>query len=156
VLWADAIVAGQSLFEVCDNDSQGLHEMHVLLTGGGQEFRRDLEIVEITDHVLFLYRAVFHPVVHAYRQAILRAAFTMFGEASAAVMWMDVSGLSDSELADLGFQKIAGAELIFRHSALRTPFGDRFPQGQLVEVVAEPEWEEWIERKWGQGDLCEQ
>jgi hypothetical protein len=32
ILWSDAIVDGVSRFEICDNDSQGLHEVHTILT----------------------------------------------------------------------------------------------------------------------------
>jgi hypothetical protein len=148
VLWADALVDGVSLFEVCDSDSQGLHEVHLVLTNGGQEFRPDLRINEITSHVFFLYGAVFHASVHPYRQGILQAAFTLFGEESLAVMWKDTSGLSEVDLADLGFRKIAGSDLIFRHSALRTPFGERFPKGQDADVVATAAFEEWVEQQW--------
>jgi hypothetical protein len=148
ILWADALVDGVSLFEICDNDSQGLHEVHTILTKGKQEFRPDLRIHDVTDHVMFLYGAVFHPSIHPYRQGILEAAFTLFGEESLAVMWQDTSGLSGAELADMGFCKIAGSDLIFRHSALRTPFGDRFPRGQDVDVNAQPEFEEWVEQEW--------
>lgn len=148
ILWADALVDGVSLFEICDNDSQGLHEVHTILTKGKQEFRPDLRINEATNHVMFLYGAVFHPSIHAYRQAILDAAFNMFGEESLAVMWKDTSGLSETELADLGFCKIVGSDLIFRHLALRTPFGDRFPRGQDADVDAQPEYEAWVEQEW--------
>jgi hypothetical protein len=151
VLWADALTDGESLFEVCDADSQGLHEVHVTLTGGGQEFRRDLHIEEITDHVLFLYRAVFHPAVHSHRPGVLHAVFTLFGELSLAVMWKDTTGLPEAELADLGFRKVAGSDLIFRHSALRTPFGDRFPKGRDADAVAQPDHEAWVEREWNRG-----
>src|ERR1700690_3061029 len=89
ILWADAIVDGVSLFEICDNDSQGLHEVHTILTKGKQEFRCGLRISEVTNHVMFLYGAVFHPSVHPYRQGILDSAFNMFGEESLAVMWKD-------------------------------------------------------------------
>ncbi len=148
ILWADALVDGVSLFEICDNDSQGLHEMHTILTKGKQDFRPDLRINEVTNHVMFLYGAVFHPAIHPYRQGILEAAFTLFGEESLAVMWKDTSGLSGAELADLGFCKIVGSELIFRHSALRTPFRDQFPRGQDAEVDAQPEYEDWVEEEW--------
>jgi hypothetical protein len=148
ILWADAIVDGVSLFEVCDDDSEGLHEVHSVLTKGGHEFRADLRIQEITSHVLFLYGAVFHPLIQPFRQGILQAAFTLFGEESLAVMWKDTSGLSEPELADLGFCKIAGSDLIFRHSALRTPFGDRFPKGHDADVAASADIEDWVEQEW--------
>ena len=63
-------------------------------------------------------------------------------------MWMDTSGLPEADLAELGFKKIAGEALIFRHSALRTPFGDKHPQGQNADVEALSEYEEWVENEW--------
>ena len=153
VLWADAVTDEVPLFEVCDADSQGLHEAHVALTGGGQEFRPDLGIDEPTDHVMFLNGAVLHPAIHAYRRGVLDAAFNLFGEESVAVMWKDASGLSEAEMADLGFRKIAGSELVFRHSALRTPFHDAHPTGQDADdAVAGPEQEEWVEKEWERFD----
>src|ERR1700734_476628 len=50
ILWADAITDGVSLFEICDNDSQGLHEVHAILTKGKQDFRSDLKINEPVVH----------------------------------------------------------------------------------------------------------
>jgi hypothetical protein len=41
-------------------------------------------------------------------------------------------------LADLGFCKIAGSDLIFRHSALRTPFGDNFPRARTTIMWPPP------------------
>jgi len=64
-------------------------------------------------------------------------------------MWKDTSGLSETELADLGFCKIAGSELIFRHSSLLTPFRHAHPTGQNSDdAVAEPEHEEWVMEEW--------
>jgi hypothetical protein len=98
---------------------------------------------------MFLYGAVFHPSIHPYRQGVLDAALNQFGEESVAVMPKKISGLSEPELADLGFCKIAGSELIYRHSALRTPFHDANPTGQNTDAaVAEPEYEEWVKQEW--------
>src|SRR5262249_19728912 len=129
LLWADAIMDRVSLFDICDNDSQGWHEVHTILTKGKQDFRPDLHIHEVTNHVMFLYGAVFHPSISVYRQGLLDTALNLFGEESLAIMWKDTSGLSEKDLADLGFRKIAGSELIYRHSALRTPFSDAYPTG---------------------------
>jgi hypothetical protein len=148
ILWNDALADGVPLFDICDNDSQGLHEAHVILTKGHDSFRPDLRIKEATNHVMFLYVAVFHPSIHPYRQDILDTAFNLFGEESVALMWLDTSGLPESELAQLGFKKIAGEALIFRHSALRTPFSDRHPQGQDADVEALPEYEDWVGKEW--------
>jgi hypothetical protein len=150
ILWSDALADGVPLFDICDNDSQGLHEAHVILTSGNDSFRPDLKIKEATKHVMFLYGAVFHPAIHVFRQGILDTAFNLFGENSVSLMWLDTSGLPESELAELGFKKIAGKPLIFRHTALRTPFDDRHPLGQDSDVEALPEYEEWVEKEWRQ------
>lgn len=150
ILWSDALANGFPLFDICDNDSQGLHEAHVILTNGHDTFRPDLGINEVTNHVMFLYGAVFHPAIHAYRQGVLDAAFNLFGEDSLALMWLDTSGLTEPELAELGFKKIAGEDLIFRHSAHRTPFSDRHPRGQEADLEALPEHEEWVTKEWEQ------
>ena len=55
IMWMNALVDGVSLFEICDSDSQGLHEVHTILTKGKQEFRPDLKIKEVTSHVMFVY-----------------------------------------------------------------------------------------------------
>src|SRR3984893_15114068 len=149
ILWADALVDRVSLFDICDSDSQGLHEVHTILTKGKQEFRPDLKIKEGTSHVMFVYGAVFHPSIHPYRQGSLDEALNLFGEESVGVMWKDTSGLSEAELADLGFRKIAGSELIYRHLDLRTPCHDSHPPGQNTDdAVAEPEHEEWVMKEW--------
>ncbi len=148
ILWNDALNDGVALFDICDNDSQGLHEAHVILTNGHDSFRPDLGIEEAISHVLFLYGAVFHPSICPYRQGILDSAFNLFGEESVALMWLETSGLSESELAELGFKKIAGEALIFRHSALRTPFSDRHTKGQDTDVEALPEYDEWVKKEW--------
>lgn len=65
-------------------------------------------------------------------------------------MWLDTSDLTEAELAELGFKKIAGKDLIFRHSAIRNPYNDRHPQGQDADVEALPEYEEWVMKEWVQ------
>ncbi len=63
-------------------------------------------------------------------------------------MWSDVTGLSAAELAELGFCKIACAELIFRHNALRCSFGDEHPRGMDADgAEGSPESEEWVLRE---------
>ena len=38
ILWNDALADGVPLFDICDNDSQGLHEAHVILTNGHDSY----------------------------------------------------------------------------------------------------------------------
>src|SRR5579863_4534260 len=149
VLWTDAIAAGIPLAEVCDSDSQGLQDVHTIVAECKDGFRTDLKIDELTDHIMFLHAAVLHPAFHRSGKAILDAAFKVFGEASLAAMWHDLSGMSDKELADLGFCKIAKSKLIFRNSSARTPFSDRQSQSSDDDdTIAKPEHEAWVIQEW--------
>ncbi len=61
--------------------------------------------------------------------------------------------LTDAELASLGFRRIAGSDLIYRHSALRSDFSDEQPCGMDVplDFEAEESDEEWVLREWKRG-----
>src|SRR5207253_6385921 len=89
ILWADAVADGASLFGICDNDSQGLHEAHVILSKGSNGIRKDLKVPDDIAHVMFIYGAVFHPLIHPLRQAIVDSAVNLFGRNSLAVMWKE-------------------------------------------------------------------
>ncbi len=148
VLWADALTDGVSLYEVCDGDSQELYDVYEILTLGEDDFRPELQVEENTSHVMFLRAAVFHPVVHRYRKAILDTAFKVLGVDSVAVMWEETSGLSMAQLSQLGFKKVSRQPLVYRHSASLTPFRMRYPQGQEADVTASPEHEAWVNEAW--------
>jgi hypothetical protein len=148
VLWADAELDGESLFDICDCDSQGLFEVYRTLTNKEGKIRADLKTYEVVDHVIFVYRIVLHPALAVCRQGILDSVLTLFSEESLAVMWKDTGGFTEAELAELGFCKIAGEELIFRHSAFKTPFSEKHPRDQGIDFVAEPEHEVWLLKQW--------
>ena len=148
VLWADAEIDGQSLFDICDNDSQGLYEVYRTLTNKKGRIRTDLQTYEVVDHVIFVYRIVLHPDLVFCQQAILESVVTLFGHESLAVMWKDTGHFSESELAELGFCKIAGEELIFRHSAFKTPFSETDPRGLDVDFDARTEHAAWVAERW--------
>ena len=150
ILWLQAIVDGESLFEVCDADSQALLDIFTILTKGETDFRKDLAIEDVTQDVLFIHRMILHPDVRSSRTGILEAALTLFGEASLAVMWMGDVDFTQAELAQLGFAKIAGTDLIYRHSSRRSQFCDENPRGLDCGLYARPEHEEWVKREWKQ------
>ena len=150
VLWIAAEIDGQSLFDICDNDSQGLYEVYRTLTNKKGQIRTDLKGYEVVDHVIFVYRIVLHPDLVFCRRAILESVVTLFGHDSLAVMWKDTGNFSESELAELGFCKIAGEELIFRHSAFKTPFSETAPRGLDVDFDARPEHAAWVAGHWAE------
>ena len=76
VLWSAAEVDRVSLFDVCDNDSQGLHDVYSILTVADGELRMDLEIDGPVEHLLFLHRFILHPDFARYQRAVLEATVT--------------------------------------------------------------------------------
>jgi len=148
-------IDGEPLFDICDSDSQGLYEVYRTLTNKKGNIRADLKTYEVVDHVIFVYRVVLHSDLSFCRQAILESVITLFGETSLAVMWKDTGDFPESELAELGFCKIAGEELIFRHSAFKTPFSETHPRGIDVDFVATPEHEAWVEQQWAKDEKPE-
>lgn len=155
ILWADADIEGESLFDICDSDSQGLYEVYRTLTNKKGKIRADLQTYEYVDHVIFVYRIVLHPDLVLCRQAILESVVTLFGDQSLAVMWKDTGDFSEAELAELGFCKIAGEQLIFRHSSFKTPFYEAHPRGLDVDFDATPEQQAWVEEQWSKAEKAD-
>jgi hypothetical protein len=158
VLVGDAQTEGMPLFDVCDQDSQGLHETYVALFDEQGEFQPELEIDEITDHFIFVWKAVLHSRLRPYLQGVIDTIGTMFGNECVVAMWHRTTELSDAELASLGFGQIAGSNLIYRHSALRSDYSEEHPCGMdvPVEFEAEESDEEWVLTEWKKGDPHEQ
>jgi hypothetical protein len=69
-------------------------------------------------------------------------------------MWHQTTDLTDAELASLGFRRIAGSNLIYRHSALRSDFSDEHPCGMDVplDFQADESDEEWVLAEWKKTD----
>ena len=148
VLWADAENDRESLFDICDSDSQGLYEVYRILTDKQGKIRTDLNADEVVDHIIFVHRIVLHPDLAFCRRAILDSVVTLFGCESLAVMWKETGSFTESELAELGFCKIAGEELIFRHSGFKTPFSKAHPRGLEVDFAARREHAAWVAEHW--------
>ena len=89
VLWADAENDRESLFDICDSDSQGLYEVYRTLTDEQGKIRSDLNADEVVDHIIFVHRIVLHPDLVFCRKAILESVVTLFGCESLAVMWKE-------------------------------------------------------------------
>lgn len=150
VLVGDAQVDGMPLFDVCDQDSQGLHEAYVALFDANGEFQSELNLDDHADTLIFIWRAVVHSRLMPYLQGVIATIGSMFSEATVVAMWHTTTGLSDAELAALGFRRIAGSGLIYRHSALKSDFTDEHPTGMDVpiEFEAEESDAEWLLAKW--------
>ncbi len=152
---SDALNEGRILFDICDQDSQGLYEAYVALFDGAGEFQQELEIEDPADHLIFVWMTIFHPRIHPYRQAIIDKVGTKFGYQSVLAMWHNTSELTVGELAQLGFRKIAQNALIYRHSAWNNQFGTEHPRGIDVPLDFEPtlEDEEWVTKEVEEADL---
>ena len=154
ILVGDAQTEGMPLFDVCDQDSQGLHETYVALFDEQGEFQPELNIDEPVDSLIFVWRAVLHSRLRPYLQGVIDTIGTLFSNETVLAMWHGTTDLSDAELASLGFRRIAGSELIYRHSALRSDFTDKHPCGMDVplEFEAEESDAEWLLAEWKKSD----
>ncbi len=157
VLIGDAQVDGMSLFNVCDEDSQGLHDAYVALFDDHGEFQSELNLDDHADTLIFIWRAVVHPRLLPYLQGVIATIGSLFSEATVVAMWHSTTGMSDAELASLGFRRIAGSGLIYRHTALRSDFTNEHPTGLdvPVEFEAEESDAEWVLAKWKKVDSDE-
>jgi hypothetical protein len=144
ILWGHAQQLGVPLFEVCDNDSQGMHNMHVILTNGTNDFREDFELDEPTDEVLFVHRMLLHPDLLPHRTAILNAAITLHSGLTLTTIWQETCGFTDQELYALGFRKIAGEPLFARHWTFANKFEEKHPAGLEVDFEATAAHERWL------------
>ena len=70
VLIGDAQSHGMPLFDVCDQDSQGLYETYVALFDDKGEFQPELNIDEPAESLIFLWRAVLHSHLRPYLQLL--------------------------------------------------------------------------------------
>jgi len=154
VLVGDAQIEGLTLFDVCDQDSQGLHDAYVALFDENGEFQSELNLENHVDTLIFIWTAVVHPRLLPYLQGVIATIGSLFSEASVVAMWHTTTGLTDAELASLGFRRIAGSVLIYRHSALRSDFTDEHPKGLDVPLEFEPAESdaEWVLARWNKMD----
>ncbi len=150
VLIGDAQSNGMPLLDVCDQDSQGLYETYEALFDDKGEFQPELNIDVPADSLIFVWRAVLHSRLRPYLPGVIDTIGTLFGNEAVLAMWHQTTDLSDAELSQLGFRRIAGSELIYRHSALRSDFYDEHPSGMDVplDFAAEESDEEWVLAEW--------
>ena len=150
VMTAEAELDGENLFDVFDADSQGLSEVCEALFDG-QEPRPELTY-EATGRLVFIYRIVLHPSIRQFAQGIISSVGVLFGEDTILVLWRGNTDLTDRELDEIGFAKIAGTELVFSHQSLLTHYSKKHPQGDPAsfDYVAEPEFEDWVDNQDGE------
>jgi len=120
-----AEACGEDVLIVCDADSAGWEAVYSALFEPGNDFvelRRDFNFGEPVFDILFMHRSLFHSAVDEWRMFILDHAACLFGESTAFVMWKNETGLTNSELSQLGVRKIAGHDLHFRPNMLKTDF----------------------------------
>jgi len=147
VLWSQAELDGVSLFDVCDGDSQGWYEVHQILTEDRDDIRRDLELDDLFHHVLFIYDLFLVEALTPHFQPILDSVANLFGESVIVAMWLEDGLCSQKHLAELGFRKIAGERLIYRHNAHMTDFARKHPRGLNVEFEATETHESWFDEE---------
>ena len=79
VLIGDARSVGMPLFDVCDQDSQGLYEAYEALFDDKSDFQPELNIDEPADSLIFVWRAVLHSRLRPYLPSVIDSIGTLFG-----------------------------------------------------------------------------
>lgn len=141
---------GVDLVAVCDQDSGGMADLFGALFDEDNDFQPELDVDMETHFVLFLWNSVIHPNLAPYHSGIIETVCDLFGHLGAVVMRRSDCTLSDRELADLKFSKIAGSEFVFRHLSFMSEFTKINPQGTEVpfDFEVEIEDEEWVMERW--------
>ena len=146
-----AEVAGENLYEICDADSAGWEGVYAALfepEGEYGEIRQDFDFYEPIDHVLFLYRMVFHPAIRSWQSFILDHTATLFGYMSALIMWKGMTDLTDKESSDLGFRIVAGRNLLFRPNMMKNEYSAEDDNRSVMDLVVPEDAGEYVERAW--------
>ncbi len=148
-----ANLAGQDIFEICDSDSGGWESVFaaVFAPGGQGEWFGDLEFDEPVNHLLFLHKAVFHPCLRTWRKFTLDHVASLCGEDSAIVMWRGESGLTDKELAELGFRNIAGSAMLVRPNMLQHSYNANQDPRDVLDLNVPPDANQYVELHWETG-----
>jgi hypothetical protein len=139
-----------SLFDICDNDSGGMTDLFTALFDENYNFHEEIDPKMETDYILFLWNAALHPSLAPYFSGIVETISDMLGKHSAVVVRRGVCQLTDRQLADLGFGRIAGTEFLFRHMGMLSPYNKMYPQGDLVDsdYAVDADDGQWVLENW--------
>jgi hypothetical protein len=146
------IDSGESLMDVCDADSQGWLNVYEALFephGNNGELRREFEFDELVFDVLFIHRAVFHPSIENWVGYILDHVSKLIDTNSATVMWQKIVGLSDRVLADIGFRRIAGEQLLFRPNMLQHACDKEHRLANPSAIRIDEDAGDFVRKAWG-------
>ncbi len=148
---ADVVNAGEDLYEVCDADSAGWEEVYnILFEPRTVEFREELQIGASPDNVIFVWKSLLHPKLRPYHQGIFQTVGGLFGYATVVAIWSHALQLTEKELAELGFKKIANQDLIYRDMSMRAAYSDKHPDGTEIDLELEliKADEDWVSQHW--------
>lgn len=149
LMLSQAQLDGENLLDIFDAHSGDMEYLYESLFERDEEFQKELELHNVTDHLLCLWDSVLHPKLQLYEQGILETIGTLFGHETVLALHRDATSLSEKDLAEVGFAKIAETEFIYRHMALLTGFSKANPQGVEVplEFTANAEDEQWVKSR---------
>lgn len=150
--WMYAEECGHSVVSVCDATSgTWMQVLETLTRNGGRNFRKDLNLENFINDVVFAHEILIHPEV-TDRLALVDAAIRgISGENSLILTYHDQSEphhLEDWEYRDLGFKKIARSNLLLKDNHYRYPFGDSYRAGRNCQFRATAEHETWVLEHW--------
>ena len=146
---------GMDVLMVCDADSAGWESVYSSIIEPGinsTEIRHDFGFEEPVFHILFMHKAVFHPEVRDWQRFIVDQACEMFDNHSATVMWKGDTGMTDKELASLGFRMIAETDLLFRPNMLISKYVPDDDRRDVFDIAVEDSAIDFVRDEWDRED----
>ena len=136
-------IEADELYAVCDSDSAGLFAAcQALFPYESEELHVDINPNH--DHVgrfLFIHQWAFHPCVSPLNRMVL---LHLMGDHilrydDVIVAWETLADLEPSQLAELGYAKIAGTGLIFSHLSRLNEFTSRYDaDDEEYQIIVSP------------------
>ena len=105
---------GPHLFDVCDADSQGWHDVFSSLFDVETcELMPEVDSDMIFDNILLIHRMYLHPVLQPWEASIVYHMARLQGLTSILVMLSGATSLPTKALVELGFSKLANCEFLY-------------------------------------------
>lgn len=143
--------AGESVYDVCDCDSAGWEQVYRILFEDREEevdLKAEFAFDDPVFEIVFLHRFVLHPSLSDWRMFVVSHVAEMFSSNSAMVMWDDAVELTDRQLADVGFRRIAGQELLFRPNMLQHPYRGIGDRRESLDLEVDNSLQDWVLQQW--------
>lgn len=141
---------GRGIWDVFDAHSGDLEYVGTTLLTDDGELREEVSD-DFVSRLMLIDDVCLHPMLHPCERFILDQVSTLFSEASVLVLWKSQTLVSEKDLAQMGFQKIADADAIFfRLNMNKQKYGASQDRAIAEDIELPPDAATYIEDLWRQ------